>query len=136
MKTLLKIAGGLVALLVVLALGLLGIGEIGEVVVLETRGADGTPRHTRLWIVEDDGQAWLRAGQATPWLENLRERPDVVLERGGEQQRYRAVVVDDPATRERVHALMAEKYGFPDRVIGVIRDYPASRAIRLDPAAP
>jgi hypothetical protein len=135
-NTVLKLAGAVAALASVLALGLLGIGEIGEVVVLQTRDADGSARHTRLWIVEDAGQAWLRAGQASQWLENLRERPDVVLERAGEPQRYRAVVVDDPATRERVHALMAEKYGIPDRIIDAIRDYPASRAIRLDPAAP
>src|SRR5262245_37877676 len=56
--------------------GLLGLSEAGEVVVLETRGADGAPRHTRLWIVEDGGHAWLRGGQqGSAWIANLRANP-------------------------------------------------------------
>jgi hypothetical protein len=87
--------------------------------------------------VEADGQAWLRAGQpGSPWLANLRARPEVSLERGGRTLRYRAVPQGDEATRTRVHALMAEKYGLPDRVIALMRDAPASIPVRLDPLPP
>lgn len=137
MKTLAKIVGALVLVLALLATGVLGLSESGEVVVLETSNADGSARRTRLWIVDADGHAWLRAGQpGSPWLANLLARPEVSLERGDATARYRAVPVSDAAALARLHALMAEKYGLADRVTGLMRDASASTPIRLDPLPP
>lgn len=65
----------LIFLLVVLGV-LFGIeqyaAESGEVVVLMAPDAAGTPRETRLWIVEHESQLWLRAGYAgSDWLQRL-----------------------------------------------------------------
>ena len=129
------VLGGVAAVLVGVGGGILALSESGEVVVLETAEPDGGARHTRLWVVDDGGHRWLRAGQPrSPWLANLRARPQVSMTRGGKTERYRAVVVDDAAARARVNGLMARKYGLPDRIIGLLRDAEAVTPIRLEPA--
>lgn len=108
----------------------------GEVAVLTTRDARGVTVETRVWVVEDAGSAWLRAGQPqSGWLTRLEAEPRVELERGGPPRSFRAIPVRDPATRDRVHRLMAEKYGWADRLIGWTRDGTHSVAVRLDPIA-
>jgi hypothetical protein len=105
----------------------------GEVVVLmTTAGDDGGRRETKLWIVEDNGQLWLRAGQPdSEWLERLRARPHVTLVRNGAPRDYRAVAI--PKQRERINRLMAERYGWADSLIGLVRDESETVPIRLDP---
>lgn len=108
-----------------------------EIVTLTTLDAAGTPQETRLWVVDDEGHAWLRAGVPTSgWLVRLEARPEVTVERGGAARRYLAVPVREAATRDRIHALMAEKYGAADALISWIRDGTQSVAVRLDPAPP
>ena len=51
------LSGVVVALFAVSMIG----AETGEVVVLHTIDADGASHTTRLWIVDDAGEAWLRA---------------------------------------------------------------------------
>jgi hypothetical protein len=114
--------------LVALVLGgiITSMSESGEVVVLRTFDREGEPYETRLWIVEHDGAGWLRAGQAeSVWFRNLSENPDVVLQRGGSERSFTAVPVLDDATRNRINALMNEKYSSPDTVVTV--------PVRLDP---
>ncbi len=106
----------------------------GEIVTIRTLDDSGAQVETRLWVVDDGGFAWLRAGQAqSGWLARIDGRPRIEVERGGRTRAFRAVPVRDPATRDRVHALLAEKYGFADRLISLIRDGSQSVAIRLEP---
>ena len=104
----------------------------GEVVVLSTMDAEGREFDTSLWIVEDGGGLWLRAGSTdSAWYQRLEQRPTVKLRRGSETGRYRAVPV--PHKTERIVALMAYNYGAADRLTGLLRDSEESMAIRLDP---
>ena len=128
--------GALVALgLVFLAL-VFAISESGvEIVTLETRDSDGEMRTTRLWVVDHDGSAWLRSGMPTSaWFVRLVAHPEVRVTRGNTTRRYRAEPNHDPAVRDRIHALVAEKYGFPERFIAATRDGTQSVPIRLVPA--
>ena len=106
----------------------------GEVVNLRTH--DGKEeRSTHLWVVDDGGFAWLRAGRPTSaWLVRIETDPDVIVERGGTAIHFHAVPVHDPATRDRIHALMREKYPLADRIVGVTRDPSGSVPVRLEPA--
>ncbi len=124
------------AVLLIAGGGIFAASELGgEVVVLTTQDASGAPRETRLWVVDDAGSMWLRAGQArNAWLRRLQANPSVRVERAGQVGNYRAVPVAEDAARLRVHELMAEKYGWADHLIGLIRDGAASIAVRLDPA--
>ncbi len=130
-----------ITLAALLGLGVLFVAAVfaaseagGEIVTLRTTGADGAPAETRLWVVEDGGFAWLRAGVPTSgWLLRIDADPAVEVERGGRTLRMRAVPVRDPAVRDRIHALMRERYGWADVFVSLIRDGNASVPVRLEP---
>jgi hypothetical protein len=91
--------------------------EVGqEIVILHKPVGDGEVVESRLWIVDGDGRTWLHHGYAdSPWIQEIQQDPIVVVERGGETRRYRAV--PDPTADPEVHRLLREKYGFADRLV-------------------
>ena len=102
----------------------------GEVVTLTTNDAQGAERTTSLWVVDHGGFEYLRAGNPeSSWYERLVADPKVSVERGGEVRRYTAEPAPDRTPD--VNALMAEKYGWADRLVGLIRG--DSVAVRLMP---
>ncbi len=108
--------------------------ESGEVVVLRTL-VDGRVQETRLWVVDDAGSQWLRAGQpGSSWYLRILANPDIEVERGGERGAYRAFPLEGggPATAH-INALMLGKYGWADQVIGFLFDRSDAVPIRLDP---
>jgi hypothetical protein len=127
-----------------LVLGLLAIASVmafmtiskslrqAEVVKLFTRDATGREYQTELWIVEDRRTLWLRGEWPdSDWLKRLVKVPEVRLERNGELREYRAVVL--PKQRPRVNRLMAERYGWIDRLAGLFRNRDTAAPIRLSP---
>ena len=107
--------------------------ESGEVVVLRTF-TDGETQETRLWIVEDHGASWLRAGSPEAgWYRRILENPDIEVERGSELHEYRAFPMEGGHAVDRVNAAMFEKYGWAEAYIGLMIDRSRSVAIRLDP---
>jgi len=127
-----------VAGVVVAWLGLLiWCGTAGEVVSLTTTDAAGAKQETPLWVVDRDGQAWLRAGNSSSgWVARVRANPRVTLARGGITTAYRATPV--PEATPEIDALMRAKYGVKDVLVGYLN--PGSRAstlaLRLDPDSP
>lgn len=124
--------GVLLALAAVVALMTAASELGGEVVTVATRDAEGTTFETSLWIIEDEGSLWLRAGNPdSTWLKRIRLDPGVEVTRGDQTVAYRAEVVSGRSGR--VNQRMAEEYGWADRVIGLMRDSESTRAIRLVP---
>jgi hypothetical protein len=125
----------LVSALVLVALATYLAAERTEVAVLRTLDGAGAVHETKLWVVDVDNTPWLRAARSgRAWLERIRERPDVELVRDGVARPYRAVVLTDPATRERVDAAFAAKYGVTNWWYGLaLRKDPVP--VRLDPIA-
>jgi hypothetical protein len=119
---------------VVVVLVLQGIAsESGEVVVLSTVDAAGAPQETRLWIVDHQGAAWLRAGSSgAGWYARLREQPRIHVERDGVDTPYQATPV--PEATIEINRLMAAKYGWADRFVGLLFSRDDAVAVRLDPA--
>jgi hypothetical protein len=104
----------------------------GEVVTLTTFDAEGASHETSLWIVEDDGSQWLRAGSpGSAWLARIRDNPKVELARDGAAKTYRAEIVVD--RRDRINRMMAEAYGWADSVVGAMRESELTLAVRLVP---
>lgn len=128
-----KLIGVLALALVVFAGAIALAGDLGgEVVVLTTYAKGGNPHQTKLWVVDDNRQVWLRAGQSdSEWFRRLSANPSVSLERDGSSTEYRAVVV--PKQRERINRLMAERYGWADQLIGLVRNEDETQPVRLDP---
>jgi hypothetical protein len=135
MKLLLRVIGGVVALLVALFVVQIVASESGEVVRVTTVDGSGEQHETHLWVVEHDGHLWLRSGSATSgWYGRLKETPTLELERNGERREYTIAV--DPSQISAINRLMHEKYGWADGYIGLFIDHSKSVAIRLDPRQP
>ncbi len=124
--------------LVVLVAGFIGLAMVGaelggEVIIVHTHTVSGEKR-TRLWVVDDAGFAWLRASRpGSGWLARIDQNPIVLIERGGRLLRFRAAPVRQPQVRDRIHALMREKYGRADQLVSVLRDPTQSVPVRLEP---
>jgi hypothetical protein len=91
-----------------------------DTVEVLTHDADGAPRATTVWLLVQDGEAFVRTGNTT-WGGNVERDPAIALRIGDEEIPVRAAFVSDPATRERVEQGFREKYGFTDRLAGLIR---------------
>jgi hypothetical protein len=136
MKLFRRIVVWVMALLLALGGGIYGVSELGgEVVTLRTHDGQGEAA-TRLWVVDDGGAQYLRAGNpGSGWLVRIQANPDVVVERNGVPVRYVAVpVTGDASQPARIHSLMREKYGVADRLVSILGDRSKSVAVRLDPA--
>ena len=136
MKKVALALGAVAGLLLLLTVAQLLASESGEVLVLETLDAAGEPHETRVWVVDDAGAVWVRGGLDSGWVRRLLENPEIHAERAGHQAPFRALPDRDPAVRERVKALMHEKYGVADRFIALtLGDADRERAlpIRLEP---
>jgi hypothetical protein len=129
-----RILAGVLLVLLLLAGGYLVMAESGEVVVLETHDAAGA-HATRVWVVDHGGSAWLRTGDPnSAWLVRIRANPEVAVTRGGERREYRAVLVDDAGTRDRINELTLEKYGLAEQILrAVMMDPAGATPIRLEP---
>ena len=126
----------LLGVLFIVALVVVGVeqyaAESGEVVVLTTNDAEGTPMETRLWVVDLDGSQYLRSGSdGSGWYQRLAADPQVEVVRNGTGAVYTAV--PDASKTQTVNRLMAEKYGWADSYIGTLFPRDNAIAIRLEP---
>ena len=111
------------ATLLFLAIGVFGLQYVAservEVVQLHTLDANGEELTTRLWVVDDEGYQYLRAGDTdSGWAARLLASPSFALTRHGGQLRYVAVV--RPDKRQRINDLMQAKYTWGDTVIALL----------------
>ena len=129
MRIVVRIVVLIVVAVVLVMGGSIIASESGEVAVLRT--PDPTTE-TRLWIVDDAGQQWIRAGSPqSSWLLAIQQNPAVEVERDGQTAPYTAV--PDVASRERLNELFAAKYGWADAYIAALFGREDATPIRLDP---
>ncbi|MDH3643663.1 MAG: hypothetical protein OES38_16285 [Gammaproteobacteria bacterium] len=130
MRIVIRLAIALV-LLIAVVMGLQQIAaESGEVVILTTTDAAGEPQTTRLWVVERDGQQWLRAGvPQSGWFVRLQADNLIKLERDGITRSY--VAVPDLSLQAEINDLMSQKYGWADSYIGFLFGRDASVPVAL-----
>jgi hypothetical protein len=102
-----------------------------QTVQVVTKQSDGSARRTTVWIVVVEGQAYLRTA-STRWGRDLEREPSATLEIAEESFPVHVEFVEDDPTRERVSRAFREKYGFNDRVTGLIR-FGRARILRLIP---
>ena len=77
----------------------------GEVATPYTTDNSGKTHRTRLWVVGDGTNVWIRSTAPTsPWLDRLINHPKVELRRGDVLTSYKAT----PATHRRTPAIAAE----------------------------
>ena len=132
-----KYVAWVLGILIAIVLGITGLqlaaSERVEVVELHTADETGEMMTTRLWIVDLDGDAYLRGDDGSGWVERLKKSDTIELTRGGESIRYQWEMV--PGNIDAVNKLMREKYTWGDDVITMlVGSREASNAIRLTPA--
>jgi len=132
MKRLLSLGSVVIGILALLLVVVTIASESGEVVVLNTRNDEGIGgKDTRLWIVDHAGSSWLRAGSTdSSWYRRLSKNPKVTLRRGDET--IVAVAEPKPAETAKINALMNQKYGWADDLIGFLFGRDDSIAIKLN----
>ena len=128
----------LAAVLAAAVLGFAGVTLLAlegrEVVQLRTVTPEGSVRRTRTWVADADGAMWVEAANVQrPFLLDLGAHPDIELVRGGTVLPVRAVVVPGLDAHRKIRSLLAEKYGWADRWIGLLADTSHSEAVRLEP---
>lgn len=80
---------------------------------VETVRLDGRKRRTRIWVVVDDDQAYVRSvrGERGHWYQSARERPnEVALIAGDRVIPIRVVVAADADSIARCSAALEKKY--------------------------
>jgi len=110
---------------VLIGLFLLGLGAVQfaseRVEVVEVRTLDDQSEAiiTRVWIVDDDGQQYLRSGNGTSgWFERIQENATFEVTRNGKTDIYTAEFRRDK--RDHINALMHEKYTWGDSLISLM----------------
>jgi hypothetical protein len=104
-----------------------------DVVVLRTFDAQGRARETRTWIAAENGSTWIEAATPErPFLGDVRDNPNIEVQRSAGVQRCRATVADNPEGHARIRRLLAAKYGWADAWIGRLTDTSRSLAVRLE----
>jgi hypothetical protein len=104
----------------------------GEVIKLRTFKENGLASETSLWIVEDHGSLYIRAGMPdSKWLARIEDADRVQVVRNGAEKDYRPVIIT--RLQDRVNRLMAEKYGWAEKLMGLTRSIEQTIPIRLDP---
>jgi hypothetical protein len=103
--------------------------------VLRTIDEKGQVHETRMIVLQDGDVTWVQSGHHfRGWYHRLVRNPDVELVVGDEVRPYRAVPLDDPASKANMKRLIEERVG---RVrAGVIRTillFAEVKPVRLDP---
>jgi hypothetical protein len=99
--------------------------------LIATLDEDGSTRTTKIWVVVVEDAAYVRTG-ATRWFANLERDPAVVVTDGAVEYHARAERVTASERIGQVQAAFREKYGFMDRLTGLIR-IGGPRIFRLEP---
>jgi hypothetical protein len=83
-----------------------------EEVRIETHGADGTTHRTIIWIVEHDGELYIRSvnGPAARWYREATADTSVALLVGDRRYEAQLVPATDPASIEACSAGLKAKY--------------------------
>lgn len=130
MKTFAKLIAAILAVGVVLIALEIIASESGEVIVLTTQDANGATAETRLWVVEHEGDMWLRAGSPNSgWYKRLLTSAEIGIQRGAES--LDASAEPNVAARDVVNRLMNDKYGWADSYIGLLFGRDDAIPIRL-----
>jgi hypothetical protein len=88
-----------------------------EVVEFIAANEAGEKRITRLWVVDDEGMAYLRVGaDGSGWYDRILMNDSVEVVREGVTAEYR--VQARPEKSVRINELMQQKYTWGDTLIG------------------
>lgn len=121
MEKLIKVLKWIFVGLLILGAAFAGLERLAaeriEVVELIAANEVGEKRITRLWVVDDEGMAYLRVGaDGSGWYDRILMNDSVEVVREGVTAEYR--VQARPEKSARINELMQQKYTWGDTLIG------------------
>lgn len=102
-----------------------------DTVYVLTTDEDGDARETKIWLLVQDGNGYIRTSKSTTWGGNAERDPEIGLRIDDTDYPFRAVFITDPAERTKIIGGFEEKYGSNPILDWIRGDDP--RIIRLDP---
>jgi hypothetical protein len=107
-----------------------------EEVEIETQAPDGPTHRTTIWIVVDDGEAFIRTykGPESRWYREAKANPAVALHVGDRRLPSTAIPADDPDSIERVSAGFRRKYPNDESTDAMVAAPNLPTTLRLEPA--
>lgn len=91
-----------------------------ETVEVLTEDADGSPRVTTVWLLVQNGEAYLRTTD-TRWGGNVERRGELTLRIGENEYALSVEFEEDDVRRERIKQGFRDKYGWSDGLISWFR---------------
>lgn len=102
----------------------------GEVAILYYYDLDGREFMTPVWVMRERGDLFVRATDPhRRWLELVRARPEVSIERADGRQSYRAVI--EPHRRDLVNQLALQDHGWGEMLLSRLEDRSQAVPVRL-----
>ena len=107
-----------------------------EEVDIETRSQAGETHRTIIWIVEHDGEIYIRSYRGTRgrWYREALENPAVAIHVGGRRIAATAVSATDPASVEACSDGLRAKYPRSQSLRAMLVDDVLPTTLRLVPA--
>jgi hypothetical protein len=104
--------------------------------VIETARPDGTSRKTRIWVVVDGGEAFVRSvrGERGHWYQAAVDAPDgVVIHADGKSIPVRVALAADHESIDRCSAALRSKYNPGGSLDSMLVDKTLGTTLRLEP---
>ena len=92
-----------------------------DTVEVVTQSVDGTERATTIWILVQDGTAFVRTSETSDWGNEVAGAGVIALRGDSGERTVRPTLVTDAAARDRIAEGFRAKYGFQDAFIGMFR---------------
>ena len=109
-----------------------------EEVRIETRAADGTTHRTIIWIVEHDGQLYIRSvnGPDARWYREATADTAIALLVGDQRFEAHVVPATDPASIEACSAGLRAKYKADYSLASMLKPETLPTTLRVVPVVP
>jgi hypothetical protein len=103
-------------------------------VEIETQSPDGPAHRTTIWIVVDDGEAFVRSyqGASARWYREAVANPAIAIHVDGSRLTGTAIAATDPDSIERTSAGFRAKYRADPATTSMIERYHET-TLRLEP---
>ena len=107
-----------------------------EEVTIETHAADGAVHRTIIWIVEHDGQLYIRSvnGPDARWFREATDDTAIALLLGGRRYEAHVVAATDPASIDACSAGLCAKYRDDDSLGSMLEADTLPTTLRVVPA--
>jgi hypothetical protein len=114
----------------------LALLEQAEEVDIETQPPEGPVHRATIWIVVDNGSAYVRSvrGPAGRWYRELLANPAGALHVDGRRIPVTAIPAADPDSVERVSAALRRKYKGVTGLAPMLKPQTFPTTLRLEPA--